>query len=266
MFYNLTGNIAAHLLLIMSHNLHVGKLQTHLLQKQLTIISYFYPMQIIITGATGMVGSEVLRQALATVTITKVVAIVRRPLTLQHPKLDVIIHKNFLDYMPLDNTFKAAHACIWCLGVSQMLVSKEEYVTITHDYAIAAAKAMTAANPNMLFLFTSGDGADTTEQSKTIFAREKGRTENDLIKMGIKNLCIIRPGAIKPINEYSSTPPFMYKINYAIIGLLYPLVKIFLPSLVIKSTEIAAAVLHIIKNGNEKKLLTNKDMIALSKL
>jgi dTDP-4-dehydrorhamnose reductase len=220
-------------------------------------------MKIIITGATGMVGSEVLRQALADGAITTVFAIVRRPLAIQHPKLTVIIHKNFLDYSPLDNIFKEADACIWCLGVSQMQVSKEDYVIITHDYTIAAAKAITAANPNMLFLFTSGEGADTTEQSKTIFAREKGRTENDLIKMRMKDLYIIRPGAIKPINGYSNVP-FMYRINYAIIWLLYPVVKIFSPALIIKSTEIAKAVLHIIKNGAEQRLLRNKDMIALS--
>jgi NAD dependent epimerase/dehydratase family len=222
-------------------------------------------MKIIITGATGMIGAEVLRQTLADDTITKVFAIVRRPLTELHPKLTVVIHNNFLDYTPLTDIFKQAHACIWCLGVSQMQVIKEEYVVITHDYTIAAANAITTANPNILFLFTSGEGADTTEQSNTIFAREKGRTENDLVKMEMKNLYIIRPGAIKPINEYSSKPPFMYKMNYAIIGLLYPLVKIFSPSLIIKSTQIAKAVLHIIKNGGEQKLLRNREMIALSK-
>jgi dTDP-4-dehydrorhamnose reductase len=226
---------------------------------------YFHNVKIIITGATGMVGSEVLRQALADNAITIIFAVVRRALTLQHPKLTVIIHKNFLDYSPLDTIFKQAHACIWCLGVSQMQVSKEEYVIITHDYTIAAAKAITAANPGILFLFTSGEGADTTEKSNTIFAREKGRTENDLVKLGIKNLYIIRPGAIKPINGYSNVP-FMYRINYAIIWLLYPVVKIFSPAVVIKSTEIAKAILYIIKNGSKQKLLRNKQMIALSKV
>jgi dTDP-4-dehydrorhamnose reductase len=223
-------------------------------------------MKIIITGATGMVGAEVLRQALADDAITQIFAVVRRPLSMQHHKLTVVIHINFLDYSLLTDIFKQAGACIWCLGVSQMQVSKEEYAVITHDYTIAAAMAMQTANPNCILLFTSGDGADTTEKSNTIFAREKGRTENDLVKLAMKNLYIIRPGAIKPINEYSSTPPFMYKINYAIIGLLYPLVKFFGSSLIIKSTEIATAVLQVIKNGNQKKLLTNKDMIALSKL
>jgi hypothetical protein len=122
------------------------------------------------------------------------------------------------------------------------------------------------ANSAITFLFTSGEGADTTEKSKTIFAREKGRTENDLQKSGLKNLYIIRPGAIKPINEYSSTPPFMYKINYTIIKLLYPLIKILAPSAIIKSTEIAKSVLYIIKNGSDLHLLHNKEMIALSKI
>jgi hypothetical protein len=225
---------------------------------------YIHSMKIIITGATGMVGSEAVRQALADNDITKVVAIVRRPLTIQHPKLDVIIHNDFLDYTSLTDLFKEAGACIWCLGVSQLQVSKEEYIKITHDYAIEAAKAMMTANPSVRFLFVSGVGADNTEQSKTIFAREKGRTENDLKKSGLKNLYIIRPGSIKPVNGYSNVP-FAYWIGYAVIKILYPLVKIASPSFIIKSTEIAKAVLYISKKGDERQLIGNKEMIALSK-
>ncbi len=222
-------------------------------------------MKIIITGATGMVGSEVVRQALTDNDITRVTAIVRRPLTIQHPKLDVIIHKNFLNYTSLTDVFKEADTCIWCLGVSQLQVSKEEYIKITHDYTIEAAKAMMTANPSISFLFVSGVGADNTGKSKTIFAREKGRTENDLKKMGMKNLYIIRPGAIKPINGHSNVP-FSYKAGYTLIKILYPLVKILKPSLIIKSTEIAKAVLYISKKGYEQQLIGNKEMIALSKV
>jgi dTDP-4-dehydrorhamnose reductase len=225
---------------------------------------YIRSMKIIITGATGMVGSEVVRQALSDNDITKVTALIRRPLATQHPKLNVIIHKDFLDYTSLTDIFKEADACIWCLGVSQLQVSKEEYIKITHDYAIAAAKAMMRANPSVRFLFVSGEGADNTEQSKTIFAREKGRTENDLKKSELKNLYIIRPGSIKPVNGYSNVP-FAYRIGYTAIKILYPLVKIVSPSFIIKSTEIAKAVLHISKKGDDRQLIGNKEMIALSK-
>jgi dTDP-4-dehydrorhamnose reductase len=222
-------------------------------------------MKIIVTGATGMVGSEVVRQALTDSDITKVIALVRRPLTIQHSKLEVVIHKDFLDYTSLTNVLKEADACIWCLGVSQLQVSKEEYVKITHDYTIEAANAMMKANPSVSFLFVSGVGADNTEQSKTIFAREKGRTENDLKKLGLKNLYIIRPGSIKPVNSYNNVP-FAYKVGYTLIRILYPLVKILSPSLIIKSTEIAKAVLHVCKKGYEQRLIGNKEMIALSRI
>lgn len=221
-------------------------------------------MKIIVTGATGMVGSEVVRQALTDNDITKVTALVRRPLTIQHPKLDVIIHKDFLDYTSLADVFKDTDACIWCLGVSQLQVNKEEYIKITHDYTIEAAKAMMKAIPSVSFLFVSGAGADNTEKSKTIFAREKGRTENDLKKLSLKNLYIIRPGSIKPVNGYSNAP-FAYRVGYAVIKILYPVVKILSPSFIIKSTEIAKAVLHISKKGNALQLIGNKEMIALSK-
>ena len=90
-------------------------------------------MKIIVTGATGLVGAEVLRQAILDETIEEITAIVRRPLSLQHPKIKTIIHQNFLDYSTLSDVIKKHDAFLWCLGISQSQVSKEEYQTITYD-------------------------------------------------------------------------------------------------------------------------------------
>ena len=144
-------------------------------------------MKIIVTGATGLVGAEVLRQAILDETIEEITAIVRRPLTLQHPKIKTIIHQNFLDYSTLSDVFKQHDAFLWCLGISQSQVSKEEYQTITYEYTIEAAKTVLNVNPEMTFLFLSGMGADSTEKSKTLFAQVKGKTENGLLKMSFKN-------------------------------------------------------------------------------
>jgi uncharacterized protein YbjT (DUF2867 family) len=142
-------------------------------------------MNILVTGATGLVGAEVIRQAITDDSINNVTALARRDLPLQHSKLRTIIHKEFMNYSAVQSMLGSFDACLWCLGVSQLQVSKEEYHLITYDYALAAAKAMQQANPNMVFLFVSGEGADTTEQSKTLFARVKGKTENALQRLGI---------------------------------------------------------------------------------
>src|SRR5690242_13416322 len=115
-------------------------------------------MRLIITGATGMVGSEVLRQAITDNEIESITIIVRRPTDITHPKLKTILHQNFLDYSSLENEFKTNDALIWCLGISQNVVGKDEYIKITYDFAVAAAKAVVQSNNKLRFLFLSGRG------------------------------------------------------------------------------------------------------------
>src|SRR4029078_13723947 len=145
------------------------------------------PMNILITGATGTAGSQVLEQALLDPEIQTVTALSRKSLP-QNPKLKTILHQNFLDYSQLANVFKTQDACIWCLGISQTQVSKQEYEMITFEYTMACAEALRNANPETTFVFLSGQGADSTEQSRTTFARIKGKTENALQRLGFKHL------------------------------------------------------------------------------
>ncbi len=209
-------------------------------------------MKIIVTGATGLVGAEVLRQAILDNEIESVTAIVRKPINIHHQKITTIIHQNFLDYSNLEDVFKNNDACLWCLGISQSQVSKEEYQIITYNYAIEGAKAMLNANPEITFLFLSGMGADSSEKSKTIFARVKGKTENALLKMPFKKLFIVRPGGIKPIHKNPNTA-FSNKIMIP----FFPLLERLYPRMVISSVQLAKALLHIAKHGSEKQLMEN---------
>lgn len=213
-------------------------------------------MKIILTGATGMVGSEVLRTAIADDRFEKVTCIVRKPLTIQHPKVETIIHNDFLNYESVSNAFADADACIWCLGISQTQVNKEQYEIITYQYAVEAAKEMLKVNPSITFLFLSGRGADTTERSNTLFAKIKGKTENALSALAFKHLFIVRPGAIKAVNGYPN-PPLAYKI---FMPLIYPLFKLFYPSILITSVELAKAILNIVLKQPEQALYENADL------
>ncbi len=207
-----------------------------------------------------MVGSEVVRQALIDTDITEVTALVRKPLSISHPKLKVIIHKNFWDYSGLSEVFKNNDACLWCLGISQYQVSKEEYIKLTYDYTMEAAKAMLQANPEVTFLFLSGMGADSTEKSRTLFARIKGKTENALQKLPFKKLYIARPGGIKPIHK-KENETFYEQILIP----LYPLFEFLMPSSMITSVELAQAMLHITKHGADKIILENVALKAVKK-
>jgi uncharacterized protein YbjT (DUF2867 family) len=215
---------------------------------------------IIVTGATGTAGSSVIWQAIADKDIDKITALVRRPLSINHPKLQVIIQKDFLDYSTLTDLFKQSDACIWCLGISQALVSKEEYIKLTYDYTIAAAEAMIKAHPHIFFVFLSGMGADSTEKSSTLFARVKGKTENALQKMPFSKLFIARPGGILP-----SHPRDNYHFQEKMAIVLVKSMAFILPKLVITSAQLANAMLIMIKYGSDKVIHENKDLHILLK-
>ncbi|HVX25317.1 MAG TPA: NAD(P)H-binding protein, partial [Parafilimonas sp.] len=193
-------------------------------------------MKLIITGATGMVGSEVLCQAIADNEIELITIIVRRPTDITHPKLKTILHENFLDYSSLENEFKNNDALIWCLGISQNVVSKEEYIEITYDYAVAAAKAVVQSNNALRFLFLSGRGADNTEKTKLLFGKIKGRTENALKELPFQKLYIARPNAINPIHKPKHLP-FILRLQYAMVKLF----SYITPSYIINSDDLAKA-------------------------
>lgn len=212
-------------------------------------------MHIIVTGATGMAGAEVLRQAVADPEITSITAIVRSEAVIIHPKIKTIFHKNFLDYSGLEQVFRENDACIWCLGISQTQVSKEKYHEITYDYTIAAADAMLQANPHITFLFLSGAGADTTETSRTLFAKVKGKTENALMKKDFKKLFFARPAGIRPVHRNKKTP----LVNQVMIP-LFPIFEFLTPAYIINSAQLARAMLFIVKHETGRKTYTNTEL------
>ena len=216
------------------------------------------PLKIIVTGATGLAGSEVVRQALIDDRIAKVTALVRRPPSITHPKLEVVLHDNYRDYSGLAQLFAANDACLWCLGISQTQVDKEEYVRITYDYVVTAAQAMLNANPGLTFVFLSGAGADSQEKARTLFARIKGKAENNLKRLPFKKLYIARPGGIIPVHRKENAA-FFEKLLIP----FYPLLQLVLPQLMISSVALAKAMLRLAEQGADKTIVEN---MALKKL
>ena len=217
-------------------------------------------MKIIVFGATGLVGSECIRQAIADKDIEQITAIARRDLdnkNLISDKLTVIIHKDFLDYSALTDLFASHQACIWALGVSQSAVNETDYITITHDYTMTAVKAIAIVNPNMRFLFVSGMGADSTERSRILFSRIKGKTENDLVKEGgLKETYTVRPAGILTSQPIPHKPWF----ERAFQPLMH-VFKVIKPSWVITSVGLAQAILYLVKHGHHATLFENQDLI-----
>jgi len=212
-------------------------------------------MKVIVTGATGLIGSEVVRQAIIDNDIDEIIMLVRNRPEVPHPKVTVVLHKNFSDYSGLEEYFHKADALIWCLGISQTQVSKKQYEAITYDYTKACIHFCKQVKPSIRFVFVSGDGADRTGKSRTLFKRLKGKAENALLQSGLPNLVIARPDAVRPRHK-NRRAPFAYKLVYP----LFPLVEWLAPSKIIWSDVLGKALLRLAKNGHEKDTLENVEL------
>ena len=207
-------------------------------------------MRIILFGATGMVGQGVLRECFLDTQVTEVFAVGRSATGQQHAKLHEVIHKDFTDFSTLELD---ADACFWCLGVTSVGMSEPDYTRITHDFTIAAAKAL--VRPTMTFIFVSGTGAD----GNAMWARVKRKTEVALFALPFKQVFVFRPGIIQPMHGIKSRTR-LYNILYPVVYPLLLIAKLIRPASVTTTERVGQAMLHVARNGFPKKILENPDI------
>jgi uncharacterized protein YbjT (DUF2867 family) len=212
-------------------------------------------MRLIVTGATGMAGAEVVRQALAHPAIDGVTALARQPVELEHPKLTTLEITDFLNYQPALPRLAGHDACLWCLGVSQRDVAEAEYIRITRDFTLAGAAAMQSVNPALTFGFLSGEGASSTEQSRLLFGRIKGQTENRLGTLGLRRLYHFRPAYIEPTEKRGRQ-----RLEERVFAPFAPLLHRFLPRSIITSRDLALAMIDVVAHGADRTILDNLDL------
>lgn len=213
----------------------------------------------IIFGATGMVGEGVLLKALKHENIESILVIGRRSCVRTHSKLKELIHRDFFNYSTIEEQLTGYNACFFCLGVSSVGMNEQDYTRITYDLTIQTAKTLSRLNPEMTFCYVSGTGTDSTEQGHMMWARVKGKTENDLSKLPLKAVYLFRPGLMKPIEGQKNVKPI-----YKVAGMLYPLLKILSPKNVCTLEEVGLAMIHAVEMGYSKKVLENKDIAQLA--
>jgi uncharacterized protein YbjT (DUF2867 family) len=209
----------------------------------------------LICGSTGMVGSLVLENCLQSDAITEVISLVRKPTNKSHPKLKEVIISDFMSYDNKSELFITIDVAYFCLGVYTGAVPDAKFKEITVDYAVEFAKLLHTNSPNAKLCLLSGMGADSTEKSRTSFAKYKGMAENQISALGLK-FHTFRPGYIYPVTQRKE-PNFMYRLSRG----LYPLLKLFGKNASIKSTELAQAMFLIGLSKAQEEVWENKAII-----
>jgi uncharacterized protein YbjT (DUF2867 family) len=219
-------------------------------------------VKVILFGATGMVGQGVLRECLLDSGVEQVLAIGRSATGQRHAKLQEIVQSNLFDLSPIEGRLAGFDACFFCLGVSAAGMSEQDYRRVTHDLTISTAKTLVRLNPALTFIYVSGTGTDSTERSRMMWARVKGKTENDLLKMPFRAAYMFRPGYIQPLHGIR-TKTGWYGALYAVMGPLYPIWKRLLPKYVTTTECVGRAMLNVVRHGAPKRLLENRDINGL---
>jgi uncharacterized protein YbjT (DUF2867 family) len=216
-------------------------------------------MKVIITGTTGMVGEGILLECLNQPQITEILSVSRKPTGLTHPKLKEYIVADFLMLQENDERLKGYDACFFCAGVSSVGMNEEEYRRITYDTTLNFAKAINP-NPQMSFVYVSGGGTDSSGKSRMMWARVKGKTENDLMKLPFKQAFGFRIGFL--IAAPGQKRVLTY---YKYVTWLFPFIKLVMPNFISTMNQVALAMIYAAQNGYERNVIYVKDIKKMAK-
>jgi uncharacterized protein YbjT (DUF2867 family) len=213
-------------------------------------------VKILLFGATGMVGDGVLRWLLASPKVSRVVAVSRKPLAMQHPKLETVVEPDMFHLQHLDE-LQDFDACFFCLGVSSVGMSGEDYRRLTFDLTVAVARQLLPGNPRMVFEYISGEGTDAN--SRQAWARVKAETEAALFEMGFRDAYALRPGLIQPMRGAHSRLRSLRWL-YALTAPVYPFLQKIFGRWVTSTDLLAMAMLQLAMAGNQKKAVNTAEL------
>jgi uncharacterized protein YbjT (DUF2867 family) len=216
-------------------------------------------MKVILFGATGMVGQGVLRECLVDAGVERVLVVGRSPTGVQHAKLHEVLHDNFTDFSKIESQLRGYDACFFCLGVSSVGMEAERYRHLTYDVTMAAANTLVRLNPGMVFTYVTGRSTDSTEQGPVRWARVKGKTENDLLKLPFKAAYMFRPAGIQPLHGVRSKTAWVQAIYVVAAPLLSYLAR-SAPKYMTTSEQLGRAMIKVARDGYPKPVLESEDI------
>jgi uncharacterized protein YbjT (DUF2867 family) len=221
-------------------------------------------MNVLLFGATGMVGQGALRECLLADDVALVQTIGRTATGQKHPKLRELVHADLFDYSTIEADLTNFDACFFCIGVTPSGMDEAQYTHLTYDLTLAAAQTLARLNPQMTFVYVSGAGADSSETGKVMWARVRGRLENALQRLPFKAVYVFRPGIIQPLHGIHSKTG-SYRWFYALTGPLLPLLRMLMPHKVLSTEIMGRAMLAVARHGTPKVVLEAADISALGR-
>jgi hypothetical protein len=217
-------------------------------------------LQVILTGSTGMVGESVLHECINHPDVEKILLVNRKPSGVIHPKVREIIHQHFLDLEPIQHELRGYNTCFFCLGVSSVGMKKDTYFTMTYTLTMHVATILVRQNPGMQFCYISGAGTDSTEKGRSAWARVKGKTENDLMKLSFSKVYNFRPGVLESASGMKNTLPF-----YTYFKWLIPIIRLIAPNSITTLKELGLAMINVCLKGYPRQIIEVKDIHELGK-
>lgn len=218
-----------------------------------------HKIKVIITGATGMVGEGVLQECLNNSEVEKVLIVTRKEYPIIHPKVKQVIFSDILNIDELGDELLDYNACFFCAGLSSVGMNEEKYTKLTYDLTLNFSKKLLEINKDMVFCYVSGSGTDSSEKGKVMWARVKGKTENDLLKLPFKAVYNFRPGFMRP-SPGAKNVKGVLKFISALYPILRPLNKTYFLTL----EEVGKAMVAVTKNGYNKHILETQDISFLA--
>lgn len=219
-------------------------------------------MNVILFGATGMVGGGVLRECLLDPDVQRVVSVVRAATGQQHPKLRELVHRDFHDFSSVEGELSGLDACFFCLGVTSAGKSEAEYTSVTYGITVAAAEPLARLNPGMTFIFVSGASSDSSEKGRVMWARVKGKAENAVLRLPVAASYVFRPAFIRPLHGVTSRT-WEYRVLISLFTPLLPLIVRRFPKYATTTEQIGRAMLAVARHGAPKRVLESEDINAV---
>lgn len=223
-------------------------------------------LNIILTGATGMVGEGVLFECLDNPAVSRVLVTGRRSCGMTHPKLAELIHNDLRALSPVRDKLAGYDACFFCAGVSSVGKKEAEYTKLTYDLTINFAEVFKEANPGkaLTFCYVSGYGTDSSAAGKSMWARVKGRTENKLLEMFSQEGkpsggYMFRPGIMKPIKGQKRILKFYFGWQ-----ITYPIMRFLMPRFACTLRDVARAMINCAILSPAKNVLEVRDIVEIA--